>query len=952
MCLASPVFGKDKQHPVKPSSEPEVIIGSEVWSYQRVFPLLDGLFQDVANTQVQSALLNPNSANGSQTDALQQAFQLQAGYSQLNGLTNSLYSQMASANSSFQSTLLQQQGSLLQQQISAQQQLGQAQDALTTAQANGDTTAVQKQQQAVTIAQNNLASLTAQMAYVKAQLAAPTYSPTSASTQTTPSTTAFTGIPSSVVSAASGNATPSFPATKQMDNEIELLWERLSRLVGAMTRPDSLGISDGVYLVQFDTGIFPIDRKKQLLDIGYTVSCNKNTGEADPTNAPIVIDMFPRMAAVNITNTKYRDSAAGFGAVLAWMGFGVNLAYNREHLRVSQLLGQSSYITGYGIGQHSFGWKFGIPLGDDQISSDTKKTFVLVDVPSGCEVPKLALERAAWSKPRNETAPTFDGNQFTNVAKENVKPKIPAVTEINFNRTSFDPTTVSSANPATVGLMISVDTNLDQQETLTVNGMIIKRARDTFGRGTTGSGSGGLLEASSLVPNSWVPIGSKEILLSLDGSQFGEHFPTIGFSSPNQQWTLNGGINGSTVIEVSGRTLQCLGADTCATAIPSLAYRKPVIRHIASARWIQSKRTDDKVSFTVNDVTASSPSSPASMTGLPAVQEVSGATQQQWGSNAEVYRMDPATGSMTRLKCDPINSSVSRLTCNLGPGEDHSTDYIYRSAQYEIIDPDHNGGPIEGWASTDDCSIEGNSGLPMCGKPTEWGISNPVFIKTIGSHGGWLFDVVFVNVDSTWKASLNGISKSAIDLTCVAERCSANYVIAAEDIAKFSDLVTLTLEPTHPDRHQVEIHIANLYTNMEPLVTSLSTDKTSWSGTNLTDVFSSIEVGKGGNKYPMTCSSNVACQVDPKKSYGKNDNGYLYLMSGAIEIPLMAVNGSGTPVPVFYAAPAQTTAGKNPAGTQQTQAASPTTSPNSTQQLQSLQNFQQSTSVVASQQLE
>jgi hypothetical protein len=37
-----------------PTPDPEIIIGTQVWSYRRVFPLLDGLFQDVANTQIQS----------------------------------------------------------------------------------------------------------------------------------------------------------------------------------------------------------------------------------------------------------------------------------------------------------------------------------------------------------------------------------------------------------------------------------------------------------------------------------------------------------------------------------------------------------------------------------------------------------------------------------------------------------------------------------------------------------------------------------------------------------------------------------------------------------------------------------------------------------------------------------------------------------------------------------
>jgi hypothetical protein len=41
---------------------------------------------------------------------------------------------------------------------------------------------------------------------------------------------------------------------------------------------------------------------------------------------------------------------------------------NRDHLRITQMLGQSSYITGYGVGTKDFGWAYGLTLGEDTIS--------------------------------------------------------------------------------------------------------------------------------------------------------------------------------------------------------------------------------------------------------------------------------------------------------------------------------------------------------------------------------------------------------------------------------------------------------------------------------------------------------------------------------------------------------------------------------------------------------
>ncbi|MGB3631203.1 MAG: hypothetical protein WBA18_16965, partial [Terracidiphilus sp.] len=76
----------------------EVTIGAQLWKYDRVYPLLDGLFQDAASTQVQLLTLDPNKANSSQLDALIQSFQVQAGFNQLAGAQNAAAAQMAVAN--------------------------------------------------------------------------------------------------------------------------------------------------------------------------------------------------------------------------------------------------------------------------------------------------------------------------------------------------------------------------------------------------------------------------------------------------------------------------------------------------------------------------------------------------------------------------------------------------------------------------------------------------------------------------------------------------------------------------------------------------------------------------------------------------------------------------------------------------------------------------------------
>jgi hypothetical protein len=139
-----------------------------------------------------------------------------------------------------------------------------------------------------------------------------------------------------------------------MDNQINLLWERLSRLVSTLAQPDSMQ-DYRIDLVEINVGLTPLERKDRLFGVEYELGCSCGNG--------IVLDMFPSASAVNIVDTKYRENRVGLAAFLSWFSVGINASYNRDHLQLSQALGQSAYITGYGIGSSKFGWIFGKNLG-------------------------------------------------------------------------------------------------------------------------------------------------------------------------------------------------------------------------------------------------------------------------------------------------------------------------------------------------------------------------------------------------------------------------------------------------------------------------------------------------------------------------------------------------------------------------------------------------------------
>ncbi len=262
-----PAWAKQSANPAQKFFE--VTIGAQAWSYERVYPLLDGLFQDTVSTQVANQTLYPNSSNASSLNALTQSLQIQAGYNQLSGVQSSVAAQTAVENLGYQTTLTQQEQSILQQQLSAQQVLAQDQQNLNAATASNNPAEATAANQAIAAEQATINGLAAEMTLVKGSPAAlaPPAAPTAA---VAPPVTSFTTAVPGGVSAAGIGGGPSFPATKQMDNQMDLLWSRLARVVGTMSRPDSMDPKDRMYLIEFDTGTFPHpNRKKHILDTRY-----------------------------------------------------------------------------------------------------------------------------------------------------------------------------------------------------------------------------------------------------------------------------------------------------------------------------------------------------------------------------------------------------------------------------------------------------------------------------------------------------------------------------------------------------------------------------------------------------------------------------------------------------------------------------------------------------------
>jgi hypothetical protein len=898
----------------------DVTVSVRVWPYRRIFPLLDGLFQDVAATQIKNLSLDPNGANGTNLDALQQAFQLQVQYSATAGIQNSVAAQQASAASAtalMQTQLISRQSQLIQSQLIAQNQAGIAQKTVDTLSSNGasssDLAAAKLQLQ---LATDNLNAVTAQLSDIKSQLSTvstPTFAAPTANFATTPPTlpSSLSG-PANVPSAFS----PNFPATKQMDNQMTLLWERLGRLVYTLNETAASG---NYYLLQVDTGIVPIKRKHQMLVTHYQLSCGD------------VVDIYPRLAAVNIIDEKYKETRLGLAGLISFFSLGLNASYNRDHLKITQMLGQSSYITGYGVGTRDFGWAYGLTLGEDTISPGTRGTFVLVR--ADCDDPKLNLVNAEWvkqipatnfqgveqkSQTNNQQRTPLEGWKLADSPGANPSAADPVKT-ISYTPVEDDP---ANATPTAVMVSITLadNINIDPETTITADGILVNRIRDTFGRAITGAGaggSGGVLEvtAAQLQLNTWIPVNSHELILNLNPRSFRGHFPTVLMQSPR----------GITELRARQATVQLQGrnCEQCRNSLPPLSYPKVAISNLTAARWMfwssdPSRSGTGKVQYdnleakiVINAVVAKG-STAAQGFGSPApLQVIDDANSNPWGSSPRVRVVrEPNDTYVLALNCQPfgpqlvcpsprmVNSNDKTVPECISQAPCLYTDGAY---QLEVIDDDHLGGAFHGRGMLAPC---GTALHFLCSQPLIWKMDTPIWTV---ADDGWRFNVFMINVAAGQRAQLNrqppcqGTTTGAcrdlnqtFDCPVDGKICRASFVLRKESLPSYQDSMELQVYPDVASSAPVRpITIGGVRSQLNPVLTTLSSDSTQMTGNNL--VFDQLMVGVDGKPIPMTCSRPTDCTVTYPTGTKK---GYLNFIAQAGQgerglVPVMLQQAQG-----------------------------------------------------------
>src|SRR5262249_6764878 len=129
--------------------------------------------------------------------------------------------------------------------------------------------------------------------------AAPSVTPTSATAPTPPSQPALgdmlKSLPDSIQkSIANALQSPNYPATKQLDNFITLLHERLAREISVMQDDLIHDPNTLAYLVQFDVGLYPSkESKNHMARVEFIL---------DGCNDCKVYSLYPGQSSYNVAN--------------------------------------------------------------------------------------------------------------------------------------------------------------------------------------------------------------------------------------------------------------------------------------------------------------------------------------------------------------------------------------------------------------------------------------------------------------------------------------------------------------------------------------------------------------------------------------------------------------------------------------------------------------------------
>jgi hypothetical protein len=391
----------------------------KIWQFERVSALLDGLLRDVEGVSLGDLTqLDPSQQNGAALRFVQSALEVGVQYDQgaavnasnalssYNALHSSQIQQLDQYNNYMQ-TLTSERDRLAAQYSAASNEV----NALQALAAAGTITEAQTKQLADAVSRQSTtqASLASVNSLISGAGAAPTLSPPPTVTGTSvqgpasgssmaSSLSGFSDVLKSLPQGVQNNLSsalqsPSYPATKRLDNFITLLYERLAREISVLQDDLTRDPDNVAFLVQFDVGLYPSKKaKNHVARVEFNLDCPGCK----------VYSLYPGQSSYNLANYSGSSKRNSFwGNVLTLIGLGISASYRRQTDALQGSLVQSVYTAGFQNGvlddptplssprqqvpanqaEQSFGWYYGAAPFEQQVTPGIRSTFALITVP-------------------------------------------------------------------------------------------------------------------------------------------------------------------------------------------------------------------------------------------------------------------------------------------------------------------------------------------------------------------------------------------------------------------------------------------------------------------------------------------------------------------------------------------------------------------------------------------
>jgi hypothetical protein len=389
----------------------------KIWQFERVSALLDGLLRDVEGVSLADVTqLDPNQQNAAALKFIQSALEVGVQYDQAaavnaantlssyNALHASQLQQLEQYNNYMQ-TLTAERDRLAAQYSAASNEV----NALQALAAAGTITDAQKTQLAAATSRqtSTQASLTSVNSLISGAGAAPTLTapptvtsttvqgPASGSTMSS-SLSGFSDVLKNLPQGVQNNLStalqsPSYPASKRLDNFVTLLYERLAREISVLQDDLTRDPENVAFLLQFDVGLYPSKKAKDhVARVEFNLDCPGCK----------VYSLYPGQSSYNLANYSGSSKRNTFwGNFLTLLGFGVSASYRRQTDMLQGSLVQSVYTAGFQNGvlgdnspqnhgqvnanqaEQSFGWYYGAAPFEQVVTPGIRSTFALITVP-------------------------------------------------------------------------------------------------------------------------------------------------------------------------------------------------------------------------------------------------------------------------------------------------------------------------------------------------------------------------------------------------------------------------------------------------------------------------------------------------------------------------------------------------------------------------------------------